>query len=55
MDASKGDDGGLWACAVGTGIAAAHDGPDVIHAIGHSLDLDDDHPDPAPAQEGHHS
>ncbi|MGW4674400.1 glycosyltransferase [Streptomyces sp. NPDC004324] len=46
---------GLWACAVGTGIAAAHDGPDVIHAIGHSLDLDDDHPDPAPAQEGHHS
>ncbi|MFJ6701277.1 MULTISPECIES: glycosyltransferase [unclassified Streptomyces] len=42
---------GLWACAVGTGIAVAHDGPDVIHAIGHGLDLDDV-PGRAPAPEG---
>ncbi|MEU1529152.1 glycosyltransferase [Streptomyces fagopyri] len=46
---------GLWACAVGTGIAAAYDGTDVIHAIGHSLDLDDDHPEHTAAPEGGHS
>ncbi|MFJ1812278.1 MULTISPECIES: glycosyltransferase [unclassified Streptomyces] len=44
---------GVWACAVGTGIATAYDGPGVIHAIGHGLDLDD--PRPAHAPQGHHS
>ncbi|NEC92626.1 glycosyltransferase [Streptomyces sp. SID12501] len=46
---------GVWACAVGTGIATAYDGPGMIHAIGHSLDLDDPLPDHASHTEGHHS
>jgi hypothetical protein len=45
----------VWACAVGTGIATAYDGPGMIHAIGHGLDLDDPHPAHAPHPEGHHS
>ncbi|MGQ4335253.1 glycosyltransferase, partial [Streptomyces hayashii] len=44
---------GVWACAVGTGIATAYDGAGVIHAIGHGLDLDDLRPVHAPR--GHHS
>ncbi|MEV7384756.1 MULTISPECIES: glycosyltransferase [unclassified Streptomyces] len=47
--------GAVWASAVGTGIATAYDGPDVLHAIGHGLDLEDTAPDRAPGAEGHHS
>ena len=46
---------GVWACAVGTGIATEYDGPGVIHAIGHGLDLDDPRPVHAPRPAGHHS
>ncbi|MDX3240344.1 MGDG synthase family glycosyltransferase [Streptomyces sp. ME18-1-4] len=46
---------GVWACAVGTGIATAYDGPDMIHAIGHSLDPDDPLPSHTSHTEGHHS
>jgi hypothetical protein len=45
----------VWACAVGTGIATAYDGPGMIHAIGHSLDLDDPLPGHTSHTEGHHS
>ncbi|MER6530886.1 UDP-N-acetylglucosamine--N-acetylglucosamine transferase [Streptomyces sp. NPDC001508] len=45
----------VWACAVGTGIATAYDGPGVLHAIGHGLDLDDPHPNRGLHPEGHHS
>ncbi|MFE2063089.1 glycosyltransferase [Streptomyces sp. NPDC059467] len=47
--------GAVWASAVGTGIATAYDGPDVLHAIGHGLHLEDTAPDQAPGAEGHHS
>ncbi|MEU6094972.1 glycosyltransferase [Streptomyces sp. NPDC047079] len=30
----------VWACAVGTGMATSYDGPDLMHTIGHRLDLD---------------
>ena len=46
---------GVWACAAGTGIATAYDGPGVIHAIGHSFDLDDPLPGHISHTEGHHS
>ncbi|MFF0009971.1 glycosyltransferase [Streptomyces sp. NPDC005374] len=46
---------GVWASAVGTGIATAYDGSGMIHAIGHSLDLDDSLPDHVPHPQGHHS
>ncbi|MET7685878.1 glycosyltransferase [Streptomyces sp. NPDC005423] len=39
---------GVWAGAVGTGMAAAYDGPGMVHAIGHGLDLDDARPAHAP-------
>ncbi|WP_405864457.1 MGDG synthase family glycosyltransferase [Streptomyces sp. NBC_00005] len=45
----------VWTCAVGTGIATAYDGPGVLHAIGHGLDLDDPHPGHTPRPEGHHA
>ncbi|MEU6261009.1 glycosyltransferase [Streptomyces sp. NPDC047043] len=45
----------VWACAVGTGVATAYDGPGVLHAIGHRLDLDDHHPGRDLRPEGHHS
>ncbi|MFE9449538.1 glycosyltransferase [Streptomyces sp. NPDC006739] len=45
----------VWACAVGTGMATAYDGPGVIHAIGHGLDLDDHPAGRALHPEGHHS
>jgi UDP-N-acetylglucosamine:LPS N-acetylglucosamine transferase len=45
----------VWACAVGTGIAGTYDGPSLMHAIGHGLDLDLDHSAPghAHAPKGH--
>ncbi|MER6128771.1 glycosyltransferase, partial [Streptomyces sp. NPDC001795] len=45
----------VWACAVGTGIATAYDGPSLMHTIGHGLDLDDPAPGHGPRPEGHHS
>ncbi|MER6569290.1 glycosyltransferase [Streptomyces sp. NPDC001093] len=45
----------VWACAVGTGIATAYDGPALAHAIGHRLDPDALAAHLAPRQEGHHS
>ncbi|WP_330285160.1 MGDG synthase family glycosyltransferase [Streptomyces sp. NBC_00588] len=45
---------GVWACAVGTGIATAYEGSGVIHAIGHSLDRDDPPPHHIFHVEGHH-
>ncbi|MEV6483745.1 UDP-N-acetylglucosamine--N-acetylglucosamine transferase [Streptomyces sp. NPDC051576] len=32
---------GVWAGAVGTAVATTDGGPDLMHAIGHGLDLDD--------------
>ncbi|MDX3746492.1 glycosyltransferase [Streptomyces sp. AK08-02] len=46
---------GLWACAVGTGIATAYDGLSMIHSIGHSLDPDEPLPGHTSHTEGHHS
>ncbi|MQY35974.1 Processive diacylglycerol beta-glucosyltransferase [Streptomyces sp. RB17] len=43
-----------WACAVGTGIATAYDGPGLARAISHGLDLDDRAPQHVPQPEGHH-
>ncbi|WP_405560471.1 glycosyltransferase [Streptomyces canus] len=45
----------VWACAVGTGISTAYDGPGVLHTIGHSLDLDDPAPVHVTGPYGHHS
>ncbi|WP_089102609.1 glycosyltransferase [Streptomyces hyaluromycini] len=45
----------VWAGAVGTAVATTGSGPGVIHAIGHTLDLDDDVHPGAPQQQGHHS
>ncbi|MEU9239522.1 UDP-N-acetylglucosamine--N-acetylglucosamine transferase [Streptomyces sp. NPDC048385] len=45
----------LWAGAVGTAVATTGSGPGVIHAIGHTLDLDDDAHPGGPQQETHHS
>ncbi|MFD8814781.1 hypothetical protein ACFV23_25635 [Streptomyces sp. NPDC059627] len=50
----------LWAGAVGTAVATTGSGPGVIHAIGHTLDLDDAHgpgavPHTARPKEGPHS
>ncbi|MGW2931718.1 MGDG synthase family glycosyltransferase [Streptomyces sp. NPDC001156] len=39
--------------AVGTGIAGTDDGPSLMHAIGHGLDLDDSAPGHAHASGGH--
>jgi UDP-N-acetylglucosamine:LPS N-acetylglucosamine transferase len=30
----------VWACAVGTGFAGTHDGPELMHTLRHGLDLD---------------
>jgi UDP-N-acetylglucosamine:LPS N-acetylglucosamine transferase len=38
----------LWATAVGTGIAATHQGPNVLQAIDHTLDTDHDESAPRP-------
>ncbi|MFK0288379.1 glycosyltransferase [Streptomyces sp. NPDC090499] len=45
----------LWAGAVGTAVATTGSGSGVIHAIGHTLDLDDDTHPGGPHQEDHHS
>ncbi|MER5796218.1 glycosyltransferase [Streptomyces sp. NPDC001980] len=45
----------LWAGAVGTAVATTGSGSGVIHAIGHTLDLDDDAHPGGPHQEDHHS
>ncbi|MEU2930764.1 glycosyltransferase [Streptomyces sp. NPDC007251] len=42
-----------WACAVGTGIATAHDGPGLARAISHGLDLDDRAPLHGSQPDGH--
>jgi glycosyltransferase involved in cell wall biosynthesis len=47
--------GAVWACAVGTGIATAYEGPGVLHTIGRSLDLDDPAPVHVTGPYGHHS
>ncbi|MEU6416085.1 MGDG synthase family glycosyltransferase [Streptomyces spiralis] len=44
----------VWACAVGTGIATAYDGPGLARAISHGLDLDDHAPQHGPRPEGDH-
>lgn len=44
----------VWACAVGTGIATAYDGPGLARAISHGLDLDDRAPQHGPQPEGDH-
>ncbi|WP_274910834.1 glycosyltransferase [Streptomyces sp. WZ-12] len=43
----------VWACAVGTGVATAYDGPALLRAVGH--DLDPDRPAPGHVPEGRHS
>lgn len=43
----------VWACAVGTGVVTTYDGPALMHALGHGLDLD--RLTPGLAREGHHS
>ncbi|MFF4307096.1 UDP-N-acetylglucosamine--N-acetylglucosamine transferase [Streptomyces sp. NPDC001601] len=45
----------LWAGAVGTAVATTGSAPGVIHAIGHTLDLDGDGHPGGPHQEDHHS
>ncbi|MER6085123.1 UDP-N-acetylglucosamine--N-acetylglucosamine transferase, partial [Streptomyces sp. NPDC001833] len=45
----------LWAGAVGTAVATTGSAPGVIHAIGHTLDLDGDTHPGGPHQEDHHS
>ncbi|MFF3911521.1 glycosyltransferase [Streptomyces sp. NPDC001848] len=45
----------VWACAVGTGVATAYDGPGLVHAIGHGIDLDDLATHHGHQPEGHHS
>ncbi|MEV7379570.1 glycosyltransferase [Streptomyces lydicus] len=32
--------GAVWACAVGTGVATTYDGPALLRAVSHGLDLD---------------
>lgn len=44
----------VWACAVGTGIATAYEGPGLARAISHGLDPDDRAPQHAPQPEGNH-
>jgi UDP-N-acetylglucosamine:LPS N-acetylglucosamine transferase len=45
----------VWVCAVGTGVATVYDGPGLVRAIGHGLDLDDSGPHHSHRPEGHHS
>jgi UDP-N-acetylglucosamine:LPS N-acetylglucosamine transferase len=45
----------LWAGAVGTAVATTGSGPGVMHAIGHTLDLDYDAHFGGPRQGDHHS
>ncbi|MFI9649493.1 glycosyltransferase [Streptomyces sp. NPDC052040] len=45
----------VWACAVGTGIAATEEGPVLLRTLGHSLDPDRPEPGQGTAPEGHHS
>ncbi|MFF2809233.1 glycosyltransferase [Streptomyces sp. NPDC058000] len=42
----------VWAGAIGTAVATTHDGPRLIHALGHELDFDDAAHFHTPA--GHH-
>ncbi|GHE04868.1 MGDG synthase family glycosyltransferase [Streptomyces alanosinicus] len=45
----------VWAGVVGTGLATTHDGADLMHAIGHGLDLDGLMPHQASQPGDHHS
>ncbi|MFJ9565785.1 UDP-N-acetylglucosamine--N-acetylglucosamine transferase [Streptomyces fuscichromogenes] len=45
----------VWAGAVGTAVATTGSGPEVIHAIGHTLDLDDEPLLGGPRRGEHHS